>query len=236
MACAYAKTHKRNPAKKSDAPKAKERAERIHSDIYGPVTPTSLGGHKYFTLYVDEATGYRIVSFMKAKSDQLRCFQELQSHITTQFGKSIKFFHCDEDSVFVSSKMQDLLKEHGTELELSAPYCHAQNFLAENSMRWVLEGARAMMLHARAPGYMWAEAVACFASVSNRLGKPYDTAWHGWTQRTDRSLEIDDFHVFGCLAVPEKHTGGKPQFGPKGTTRIFVGYAGTPGNYRTAAP
>ena len=38
VACAYAKTRKRNPAKKSDTPKAKERAERIHSDIYGPVT------------------------------------------------------------------------------------------------------------------------------------------------------------------------------------------------------
>lgn len=46
---------------------ASEVLQRIHSDVFGPVT-TSIGGSKYYISFTDEYTRYSTIYFMEKKS------------------------------------------------------------------------------------------------------------------------------------------------------------------------
>lgn len=50
-------------------PKAKKPGLSLHFDTVGPIAEESLGGSKYFLLCKDEFSGYRIIKFVKYKSD-----------------------------------------------------------------------------------------------------------------------------------------------------------------------
>lgn len=43
--------------------------EEILVDVVGPITPTSLGGSRFFLTIVDTASGYSLVKILKAKSE-----------------------------------------------------------------------------------------------------------------------------------------------------------------------
>jgi len=66
--CAYGKQHK-EPFQKSERQKMKP-GELIHSDVAIMPTP-SVGGAKYFVIFKDDHSGYRVVYFMKHKNDTL---------------------------------------------------------------------------------------------------------------------------------------------------------------------
>lgn len=49
--------------------RAKKPLELIHTDICGPITPMSLGGHRYFRTFIDDYSRITWVYFLKEKSE-----------------------------------------------------------------------------------------------------------------------------------------------------------------------
>ena len=41
--------------------------ERVHRDLYGPVTPTTTSGNKYFLLLIDDFSRYMWVAMLPTK-------------------------------------------------------------------------------------------------------------------------------------------------------------------------
>ena len=50
------------------AKRAKEPGELVHSDLCGPITPPSVGGHKYAGTFTDDATRTTVVVSLKTKT------------------------------------------------------------------------------------------------------------------------------------------------------------------------
>ena len=53
-----------------------EHLEFIHSDVGGPVTPTSAGGARYRLTFTNDFTQETWIYFMKEKSESLQKLQE----------------------------------------------------------------------------------------------------------------------------------------------------------------
>ena len=52
------------------ATRAKEALELIHSDLCGPIEPTTFGGAKYFVLFINDYTRMTHIYGLKGKSSR----------------------------------------------------------------------------------------------------------------------------------------------------------------------
>src|SRR5579871_5655493 len=76
------------------ATRASIRLELIHSDLCGPFPIQSISGARYFIIFVDDATRYTWVYFLKTKTalEVIRVFQEFKALVEKASGHSIKRF------------------------------------------------------------------------------------------------------------------------------------------------
>nr|CAN83337.1 hypothetical protein VITISV_004574 [Vitis vinifera] len=68
----------------------------IHTDICGPLTPTALGGYKYFITFIDDFSRYGYVELIHEKSDSLNVFKAFKAKVELQLGKPIKVVKSDK--------------------------------------------------------------------------------------------------------------------------------------------
>ena len=53
----------------------------IHIDICGPMTPTALGGYKYFITFIDDFSRYGYIELIHEKSDSLNVFKAFKAKV-----------------------------------------------------------------------------------------------------------------------------------------------------------
>ena len=61
----------------------------IHTDICGPLTPTTFDGYKYFIIFTDDFSHYGHVELIREKSDSLVAFKEFKVKIELQKNKKL---------------------------------------------------------------------------------------------------------------------------------------------------
>lgn len=59
---------------------------RIHSDVCGPIEPTSWDGSRYFVSFIDDYSHFVMVFLLKKKSQVFEKFQEFEAMVTAMFG------------------------------------------------------------------------------------------------------------------------------------------------------
>ncbi|CAN0862518.1 Retrovirus-related Pol polyprotein from transposon TNT 1-94 [Linum grandiflorum] len=136
-----------------------EQFELVHTDLWGPSPVTSRMGFRYFALFIDHATRFYWVYFLRQKLDLQAIAQEFIQMVLTQFGKRIKIIRSDPGGEFTSHSLLALFKEHGILGQQSCPGVSKQNGLVERKHRHVLELTRAMLFHSQVPPSFWVEAV-----------------------------------------------------------------------------
>ncbi|GKA61452.1 retrovirus-related pol polyprotein from transposon TNT 1-94, partial [Tanacetum coccineum] len=102
-----------------------------------------------------------------------------------------------------------------------------QNGVIERRNRTLIEAARTMLIYAKAPLFLWADAVATACYTQNRSiirlrhGKtPYELLH-------DKLPDLSFFHVFGALCYPTNDSKNLGKLQPKADIGIFIGYAPT---------
>ena len=72
--CQFGKSHvqtfRERPGKRSTEP-----GECVHTDVCGPIQVDSLGGAKYYVTFIDDASGFCYVYFMRHKDEVLEKFK-----------------------------------------------------------------------------------------------------------------------------------------------------------------
>lgn len=116
--------------------------EIIHSDICGPMRTTSLGGYKYFALFIDDFSRKIFVYFLKAKSDILSAFQLFKSRVERETEKKIKILRTDNGCEYLSAEFSRFLNIEGIRRQLTVQYTPQQNGVAERANRTIVEMAR----------------------------------------------------------------------------------------------
>ncbi|GJT71530.1 retrovirus-related pol polyprotein from transposon TNT 1-94 [Tanacetum coccineum] len=133
--------------KKPHKPKSKDTIQEkfylLHMDLCGPMRVASVNGKKYILIIVDD---YSRFTWVKC----LRSIDEVPDFII----KFLKMIH-----------------KVGISHETSVARSPQQNGVVERRNRTLIEAARTMLIYAKAPLFLWAEAVATvLASEHSSLG------------------------------------------------------------------
>ncbi|GJT77891.1 retrovirus-related pol polyprotein from transposon TNT 1-94 [Tanacetum coccineum] len=193
--------------KKPHKPKSEdtnqEKLYLLHMDLCGPMRIASVNGKKYILVIVD----YDLKETVRSLQEQI---MEL-------------------------SLCSDILKYYekvGISHETSVARSPQQNSVVERRNHTLIEAARTMLIYAKAPLFLWAEAVAtaCYTQnrsmIRHRHGKtPYELLHN-------KPPDLSYLHVFGALCYPTNDSENLGKLQPKADIGIFIGYAPTKKAFR----
>jgi transposase InsO family protein len=213
-----------------------EPLEIIHSDLAGPMESVSIGGNRYFVIFLDGATSHVWVVFMKTKDQTLGVFKTFTAMIQKLTGRNVKIFRSDCGGEFMSEEFSKFLENSGISRETSAPRTPQQNGFAERMMRTLVGSARAMLQHAGLSKGFWSEAVAAAAHIHNRSPR----RGLGWKTPHEllrgRTPDISYLRVFGCRAWVYTPKDQRKKWDANSQPMIFVGYEPGSKSYRLWNP
>ncbi|GJS76461.1 retrovirus-related pol polyprotein from transposon TNT 1-94 [Tanacetum coccineum] len=209
-ACALGKSTKKPHTPKSEDTN-QEKLYLLHMDLCGPMRVASVNGKKYILVIVDDYSRFTWVKCLQSK---------------------------DEAPAFIINflKMIQTLREYyekvGISYETSVACSLQQNGVVERRNHTLIEAARTMLIYAKAPLFLWAEAVAttCYSQncsmIRRRHGKTAYDLLH------NKPPDLSYLHVFGALCYPTNDNENLGKLQPKADIGIFIGYAPTKKAFR----
>ena len=84
----------------------------IHSDVWGPSSVSSIGGSRYFIIFVDDYSSYSWIFNMKYRSKLLQVYSNFAKIVETQFSKRIKNFQSDNTLEYTQCAFQAVLHSY----------------------------------------------------------------------------------------------------------------------------
>ncbi|GJY19207.1 retrovirus-related pol polyprotein from transposon TNT 1-94 [Tanacetum coccineum] len=133
----------------------------------------------------------------------------------------------DNGTEFVNQTLREYYEKVGISHETSVARSPQQNGVVERRNHTLIEVARTMLIYAKAPLFLWAEAVAITCYTQNRSiirlhhdKTPYELLH-------DKLPDLSFLHVFGALCYPTNDSENLGKLQPKADIGIFIGYAPT---------
>ncbi|KAF7835240.1 Retrovirus-related Pol polyprotein from transposon TNT 1-94 [Senna tora] len=211
----------------------------IHTDISGPITPTTLGDYKYFITFIDDYSRFGWVDLLREKSDSLNAFQTFKAVVELKSGKSIKAIRSDRGGEYYGRYTESgrnpgpialFLKEHGIEAQYTMPGTPQQNGVAERRNRTLMDMVRSMISHSCLPEFLWGDALRTAAYILNQVpsksveNTPYELF-------TGKKPTMKHLRVWGCKAEVRPCNPQLKKLDPKTIFGYFIGYCpGSRGN------
>ncbi|GJR53551.1 putative ribonuclease H-like domain-containing protein [Tanacetum coccineum] len=138
----------------------------------------------------------------------------------------------DNGTEFVNQTLHEYYEKVGISHETSVARSPQQNGIVKRCNRTLIEATRTMLIYAKSPLFLWAEAIATACYTQNcsiirlRHGKtPYELLH-------DKLPNLSFFHVFGALCYPKNDSENLGKLQPKADIGIFIGYAPTKKAFR----
>ncbi|KAI0991917.1 hypothetical protein K3495_g16270, partial [Podosphaera aphanis] len=103
----------------------------IHSDLSGKFSVPSLGGKNYYITFIDGKTRFSWVKFLRNKDDASQAIIDFAKLVHRQFDTKIKRWRTDNGGEFVNKTVNSFFKSEGILHELTPPYEHERNGVAE---------------------------------------------------------------------------------------------------------
>jgi transposase InsO family protein len=150
----------------SEAPKrASVALQVVHSDICGPFEVASLGGSKYFIIFVGEFTRMIWLYTIKLMSEALDVFRKFQGLNREKCDKTIKILRTDGGGEYTSKEFEAFYINQGIVHEVTTPYTPQHNGLAERRNMTLIDMAKRMIKHKNLPHKFWNEAITTTAYI-----------------------------------------------------------------------
>lgn len=206
--------------------KANRILEKVHSDLAGPITPTSLGGSKYVVTFTDDFSRFSWVFPCNEKSKCLEIFKVFKKAVETEFNQKIAFLHCDNGGEYTSKEWKLFSQQEGFQIRYTVPYTPEQNGVAERLNRTLFNTTRCFLNdNPSLVKSLWAELVRTACYIKNRLPcsanqnfkSPYEMLF-------DKQPSIEHLRVIGskCYSHNTGRISGK--LDERATQCILVGY------------
>ncbi|GJT10592.1 retrovirus-related pol polyprotein from transposon TNT 1-94 [Tanacetum coccineum] len=181
---------------------------------------------------VDDYTRFGWVRFLRSKDETPQAIEKFIVKTQRALNATVRFVRTDNGTEFVNKTLDGWFESVGISHETSVPRSPQQNGVVERRNRTLMEAARTMLIYAKAPLFLWAEAVATACYTLNRSlvhtlhGKTYYELLKG------KKPNLQYFRVFGSLCYPTNDYDDVGKLKAKADIGIFVGYAPTKKAYR----
>ena len=174
----------------------------VWSDICGPLPTRSIGGNRYFMTFIDDATSYSWVYFLRHKSEAAATFQKFDRETSIFFrprsSNIVRIWRTDNAKEFLCKEIQQFCSEHGIVHQTSIPYNPEQMGMAERLNRTLMESSESMRFHSGHAKSFWAEAVCTANYLRNRSPTTTldnKTPYEAFFGHRPSALKL---RVFGC--------------------------------------
>ncbi|GKE76226.1 retrovirus-related pol polyprotein from transposon TNT 1-94, partial [Tanacetum coccineum] len=229
-ACAMGKSKKKLHKPKSEDTN-QEKLYLLHMDLCEPMRVVSVNGKKYILVIVDDYSRFTWVKCLRSKDEAPDFIIKFLKMIKVQLKVPVRRIRIDNGTGFVNQTLRKYYK-NGISHDTFVARSPQQNGVVERRNRTLIEAARTMLIYAKAPLFLWAEAVATACYTQNRSivrlrhGKtPYELLH-------DKPPDLSFFHVFGALCYPTNDSENLGKLQPKPNIGIFIGYAPTKKAFR----
>ena len=208
----------------------------VHSDVWNaPVI--SIYGHRFFVIFIDDATWVTWVYLMKSKDEVFRIFTTYHKMVEVMFDKKIKAFRSDNGGDYNSQDFQAYLAENGIESQTSCAYTPEQNGAAERKNRHLLEVTQALLFEMNVPKHFWSDGTLTATYLINRM--PSRTL--GGMSPIEvlcpsKPLFQVPPKVFGCTCFVHIPKHQRDKLDPKAVKCIFVEYPSNQKGYKCYTP
>ncbi|GJR06080.1 retrovirus-related pol polyprotein from transposon TNT 1-94 [Tanacetum coccineum] len=225
------KSSKENPQTLSEDT-IKEKHIVLHMDLCGPMRVASVNGKKYILVIVDDYSRFTWVKCLRSKDEAPAFIINFLKMIQVRLKETVRRIRTDNGTEFVNQTLREYYEKVGISHETSVARSPQQNGVVERRNHTLIEAARTMLIYAKAPLFLWAEAVAtaCYTQnrsmIRRRHGKtPYELLH-------DKPPDLSYLHVFGALCYPTNDSENLGKLQPKADIGIFIGYAPTKKAFR----
>ncbi|KAM0024917.1 putative RNA-directed DNA polymerase [Helianthus debilis subsp. tardiflorus] len=116
----------------------------IHADICGHIDPATIGGKRYYLLFVDDYTRYMWIYLLKTKDEAFTMFKIFKAQVERQSGLKIQVLRTDRGGEFTSNQFNEFCQLKGIKRHLTAPYTPQQNGVVERRNRTIMEMTRSL--------------------------------------------------------------------------------------------
>nr|GEX99358.1 retrovirus-related Pol polyprotein from transposon TNT 1-94 [Tanacetum cinerariifolium] len=221
----------RQARKKHHKPKSEdtnqEKLYHLHMDLCGPMRVTRINVKKYILIIVDDYSRFTWVKYLRSKDEAPDFIIKFLKMIQVRLKVPVRRIRTDNGTEFVNQTLREYYEQVGISHETYVARSPQQNGVVEKRNRTLIEAARTMLIYAKAPLFLWAEAVATAYYTQNRSivrlrhdKTPYDLLH-------DKLPDLSFFHVFCALCYPNNDSENLGKLQPKAGIGIFIGYAPT---------
>ncbi|KAG8087751.1 hypothetical protein GUJ93_ZPchr0010g8326 [Zizania palustris] len=226
-ACQQAKSHRlpfSSSSRVSTSP-----LELVHSDVWGP-TISSVSGHKYYVIFIDDFSRFTWLYLLKHKSDVEFAFIQFKHLAENQLNAKIKAVQSDGGGEYV--KLHSLFVSAGITHRVSCPHTSQQNGVAERKHRHLVETGLALLAQSSIPLRFWDEAFLSACYLINRMPSRVTHAQSPIERLFKKPVDYSLLRVFGCACWPylRPYRSRKIEF--RSTRCVFLGYSGKHKGYK----
>lgn len=190
----------RNAIPKQSNWRANRGLELVHSDICGPISPSSESGKRYVINFIDDYSRKCWNVLLSEKSEAFKAFKEFKIAAENELGQLLTCLRTDRGGEFNSKVFDAYCTEHGIRRQLTTAYTPQQNGIAERKNRSIMNMVRCMLFGMKVPLRFWTEAVHYAVYILNRSPtKILDkvTPIERWS---NCKPSVEHLRVFGCVA------------------------------------
>lgn len=194
----------------------------MYIDVCGPFQ-NSTSGYRYFVLFRDDYTKFRIIYFIKEKSEVADKLKQFLAETKTT-GHVVKELLSDNGGEFDNKEVKEILQREGIIQRLTMPYTPQQNGCSERENRTVVETARAIMhAHGNITQNLWAEMINSASYILNRTGpsnisgKSLYELWYG-------KKPAEHLRIIESTCYPHIPKQRKQKMDRKAVKGILLGY------------
>jgi len=213
---------RRKPHNK-EVPRASKILETIHSDIIGPIKPTSNDNLKYILTFIDEFSRKAWVYLMKEKSEAINNILNFLKYIDNNFENKIQNFKSDNGREYNNSKIKKYCRKMGIKKIFSPPYNPENNGIAERYNQTLVNSAKTLIFWAKMSLDFWSYAVIYANFLYNIT--PHKNISYLIPNEIfyNKSVDLSKIKVFGCKSYYNNINNKTSKFESNSKEGIFLG-------------
>ncbi|GJZ97810.1 retrovirus-related pol polyprotein from transposon TNT 1-94 [Tanacetum coccineum] len=129
-------------------------------DLCGPMRVASVNGKKYILVVIDDYSRFTWVKCLRSKYEALDFIIKFLKMIQVRLKVPVRRIRTDNGTEFVNQTLREYYEKVGISHETSVARSPHQNGVVERQNHTLIEVGRTMLIYAKAPLFLWAEAVA----------------------------------------------------------------------------
>jgi len=165
--CMFGKQHREAIPKKAQW-RASEKLELIHSNLCGPIKPSSNSGSRYFMTFTDDFSRKTLIYILKDKSRAFETFKVFKMLVEKEYKCLIKCLRSYRGGEYTSIEFNEFCSSNEIKRQLTTTYTLQQNGVSERKNRTLMNMVSSMLAARQVPKVFWPEAVVWATYVLNR--------------------------------------------------------------------